>query len=57
MVFIQRPAPQAQLVLWTRSSLQTLENVQGRIAPPLILWMLGVPSSVCVAVWFFFFRS
>jgi hypothetical protein len=31
-------------------------QVEGRILPPLLLWMLGVPAGVCVILWFFFFR-
>jgi hypothetical protein len=32
-------------------------NVEGRILPPLILWMLGVPGIIVIALWFFFFRG
>lgn len=32
-------------------------NVQGRVLPPLILWMLGVPGIVVIGLWFFFFRG
>jgi hypothetical protein len=32
-------------------------KVEGRILPPLILWMLGVPGGVCVILWFFFFKG
>jgi hypothetical protein len=32
-------------------------KVEGRILPPLILWMLGVPGGICVILWIFFFRG
>ena len=32
-------------------------KVDGRVLPPLLLWMLGVPGGICVVLWFFFFRD
>ncbi|MGZ8907094.1 MAG: hypothetical protein ACXW1U_15415 [Methylobacter sp.] len=32
-------------------------HVEGRVLPPLLLWMLGVPGGICVLLWFFFFRD
>lgn len=32
-------------------------RVEGRILPPLLLWMLGVPGGVVILLWFFFFRD
>jgi hypothetical protein len=32
-------------------------KVEGRILPPLLLWMLGVPGGICVILWIFFFRG
>jgi len=32
-------------------------KVEGRILPPLILWMLGVPGIVVLVLWMFFFRD
>lgn len=32
-------------------------NVEGRILPPLILWMIGVPGIVVIGLWLFFFRG
>lgn len=32
-------------------------NMEGRILPPLILWMLGVPGGIVLILWFFFFRD
>ncbi len=31
-----------------------IKDIEGRITPPLVLWLLGVPGSICVALWFFF---
>lgn len=33
------------------------EQYDGRIGPPLLLWILGVPTTVCVLLWLFFFRG
>lgn len=33
------------------------EKFEGRILPPLILWMLGVPGIVVIVLWMFFFRD
>lgn len=32
-------------------------RVEGRILPPLILWMLGVPGGLVLILWLFFFRD
>jgi hypothetical protein len=32
-------------------------NIEGRILPPLILWMLGVPGIIVIGLWLFFFRD
>jgi hypothetical protein len=32
-------------------------QIEGRILPPLLLWMLGVPGGICVVLWLFFFRG
>jgi len=32
-------------------------RVEGRILPPLILWMLGVPGIVVIMLWLVFFRD
>jgi hypothetical protein len=31
--------------------------MEGRVLPPLILWMLGVPGGVVIILWLFFFRD
>ncbi len=36
---------------------EVVKNVEGRVAPPLILWILGVPGSICVLLWFFIWRG
>lgn len=33
------------------------EDIKGRIAPPLILWVLGVPGSICFILWLIFWRG
>lgn len=35
----------------------TRSDVEGRVLPPLILWMLGVPGIVVLLLWMFFFRG
>lgn len=32
-------------------------NEHGRVLPPLLLWMLGVPGGLCLILWLFFFRG
>ncbi len=32
-------------------------KIEGRILPPLLLWMLGVPGGVVLLLWLFFFRD
>lgn len=34
-----------------------IEKVEGKVGIPLLLWFLGVPGLVCVALWMFFFRG
>jgi hypothetical protein len=31
--------------------------IEGRVLPPLLLWMLGVPGGIVLILWFFFFRD
>jgi hypothetical protein len=38
-----------------RQSMRALRD--GRIGPPLLLWFLGVPGSIVLVLWFFFFRG
>jgi hypothetical protein len=32
-------------------------KMEGRILPPLILWLLGVPGIIVIGLWLFFFRG
>ncbi|MEO7162990.1 MAG: hypothetical protein ABI041_08725 [Bdellovibrionia bacterium] len=32
-------------------------NVEGRIGPPVLLYILGVPGGLCLLIWAFFFRG
>lgn len=32
-------------------------KIEGRILPPLILWMLGVPGIIVIGLWLVFFRD
>ena len=42
----------------TRSRLSRFKHdIEGRILPPLLLWMLGVPGGVVLLLWLFFFRD
>lgn len=34
-----------------------LTTKSGRVMPPLLLWMLGVPGGLCLVLWLFFFRG
>ncbi len=34
-----------------------IDNVNGRVAVPIIMWMLGAPLGLVVLLWFFFFRG
>jgi hypothetical protein len=34
-----------------------LENAQGRVAAPLLMYFFGVPGFICFLAWLFFFRG
>lgn len=34
-----------------------LEDAQGKIAAPLLMYVLGVPGFVCILAWLFFFKG
>jgi hypothetical protein len=34
-----------------------IHNEEGRVGPPILLWVLGVPGSICLLLWLFFFRG
>lgn len=33
------------------------DDVEGRVLPPLILYMLGVPGIIVIVLWFFIWRG
>jgi hypothetical protein len=41
----------------TGKAMAISRKVEGRVLPPLLLWMLGVPGGICVVLWLFFFRD
>ncbi len=34
-----------------------VDNVNGRVAAPILMYMFGVPGFLCVLAWLFFFRG
>jgi len=38
-------------------SLPSLTDIKGRVLPPLLLYILGVPGGICLLLWVFFFRG
>ena len=42
---------------YVQKSLTTMENVKGRVAVPILLWMAGVPFTLVFLLWLFFFRG
>ncbi len=34
-----------------------IRNEKGRVLPPLVLYMVGVPGFVCLLLWVFFFKG
>ncbi len=34
-----------------------LDNIQGKVGVPILLYILGVPGIVVILIWFFFFRG
>lgn len=34
-----------------------INNMNGRVAVPIIVWMLGAPLGLVILLWFFFFRG
>ncbi len=35
----------------------SLKNIEGRVAVPLLMWVMGVPGFLVLLLWFFFFRG
>lgn len=36
---------------------ELVEDVQGKVAVPILMYILGVPGFVCVLAWLFFFKG
>ena len=34
-----------------------IENLNGKVAAPILMYMLGVPGFLVILLWFFFFRG
>lgn len=34
-----------------------IDNVNGRVAAPILMYVLGVPGFLVILLWFFFFRG
>jgi hypothetical protein len=34
-----------------------IDNINGRVAAPILMYMLGVPGFLVILIWFFFFRG
>lgn len=35
----------------------TIDNVNGRVGVPILMYILGVPGSICILAWLLFFRG
>ncbi len=40
-----------------KSISKALDNANGRIAGPIIMYALGVPGFLCILAWLFFFKG
>jgi hypothetical protein len=40
-----------------KSIKQVVDNAYGRVAVPILMYMLGAPLGLVLLVWFFFFRG
>ena len=36
---------------------EVIDNVNGRVAAPILMYLLGVPGFLVILIWFFFFRG
>jgi hypothetical protein len=34
-----------------------VDNANGRVGAPILMYALGVPGFLCILAWFFFFRG
>lgn len=46
-----------QLSTKAGSMKQVIENINGKVGVPILLWFLGVPGGVVILLWLFFFRG
>lgn len=35
----------------------TLDNANGKVGVPILMYFLGVPGFVCILLWLFFFKG
>jgi hypothetical protein len=40
-----------------KKMMSVVENVEGRVGMPILLYFLGVPGFVCILLWLFFFKG
>lgn len=40
-----------------KSLKKIVNNVNGKVAAPILMYMLGVPGFLVILLWFFFFRG
>lgn len=36
---------------------ELVEDVQGKVAVPILMYILGVPGFLCILAWLFFFKG
>jgi hypothetical protein len=34
-----------------------IQNIEGRVGIPILMYLLGVPGSICLLAWLFFFKG
>jgi hypothetical protein len=39
------------------NKIELQQNQKGRVAVPLLLWIMGVPFTLVLLLWLFFFRG
>lgn len=37
--------------------IEMVNNIQGRVEGPILMYVLGVPGFLCVLAWLFFFKG
>ena len=43
--------------IFMKSIKNLIDNVNGKVAVPILLYMLGAPGFLVIILWFFFFRG